>query len=165
MLLLETAPHSFIYSILQHSGESAVSERSFVGCSPKFTCHQNTPKAGGGGWGGNNHKCICEFNSLCWSCLDILFRSTLWQPIVYLLRRTCAMAARGCITSAFHPPPPPLPPTPQFLPHRWARWANNHRAHSSCNATACRRAPEAITTLCQLAHFPSLSHRSAAKLV
>lgn len=40
---------TFFYSILLHSGESAVSQRSLVGCLPKFTWHQNTPKASASG--------------------------------------------------------------------------------------------------------------------
>lgn len=158
VLLLETAPHSFIYSIFQHSGESAVLQRSLVECSPNFTWHQSTPKAGE-----NNHQCIGEFNSSCWSCLEILCRNTVWQWTVYLLRRTCALATRGRITSNFHPPPSPC-----FLPYHWAVLStstNNHHAQSSSLETACKHAPEPITTWCQPAHFPFLSHRSAAKLV
>lgn len=56
----------------------------------------------------NNHKCTGKFNSLCGSCLDILFRNTVWQWTVYLLQRACAMAARSCITSTFHLLPPPV---------------------------------------------------------
>lgn len=157
MLLLETAPHFFIYSILQHSGESALLQRSLVGCSPKFTWHQNTPIAGE-----SNHKCIGVFNSLCGSCLDILFRNTVWQWIVYLLQRTCAMATRGCITPTFYLPPPPISSPPLGCS---VLIQQTTTVHSSSHETACRHAPQSITTSCQPAHFPFLSHRSATKLV